>query len=127
MQVAKTRIPHFTYVEEVDVTEVERLRGELNRAHGDSECSSSTVLPFLMRAVVVARRDFPQMNARYDDEEGVVHRHHSVHLGIATQTVEGSDGSRRHARRGQRSVGLCRRSRPDCRRRHATTRSRSPS
>ena len=88
MQVAKTRIPHFTYVEEVDVTEIERLRGELNRAHADSE-SRLTVLPFLMRAVVVALSDFPQMNARYDDEEGVVRRHHSVHLGIATQTSKG--------------------------------------
>ena len=88
MQVAKTRIPHFTYVEEIDVTEVERLRAELNRQHADSQVRL-TVLPFLMRAVVVAIREFPQMNARYDDEQGVVHRHHSVHLGVATQTVKG--------------------------------------
>ncbi len=88
MQVAKTRIPHFTYVEEVDVTEVERLRTELNRQHADSQ-SRLTVLPFLMRAVVVALGDFPQMNARYDDENGVVHRHHAVHLGVATQTAKG--------------------------------------
>jgi 2-oxoisovalerate dehydrogenase E2 component (dihydrolipoyl transacylase) len=88
MQVAKTRIPHFTYVEEVDVTEVERLRADLNRQHADSQ-SRLTVLPFLMRAVVVALGDFPQMNARYDDENGVVHRHHAVHLGVATQTSKG--------------------------------------
>jgi 2-oxoisovalerate dehydrogenase E2 component (dihydrolipoyl transacylase) len=88
MQIAKTRIPHFTYVEEIDVSELERLRAQLNQEHADRE-SRLTVLPFLMRAVVVAVRDFPQMNARYDDENGVVSRHHSVHLGIATQTAKG--------------------------------------
>jgi 2-oxoisovalerate dehydrogenase E2 component (dihydrolipoyl transacylase) len=88
MQLAKSRIPHFTYVEEVDVTEVERLRAELNRLHTNSQ-SRLTVLPFLMRAVVVALADFPQMNARYDDDNGVVHRHHAVHLGVATQTTKG--------------------------------------
>ena len=88
MQLAKSRIPHFTYVEEVDVTELERLRAELN----DQEATGRprlTVLPFLMRAVVVAVGDFPQMNARYDDDNGVVHRHTAVHLGIATQTPKG--------------------------------------
>jgi len=88
MQIAKTRIPHFTYVEEVDVSELERLRAQLNQDHAESE-SRLTVLPFLMRAVVVAIRDFPQMNARYDDDNGVVSRHHSVHLGVATQTAKG--------------------------------------
>ncbi len=88
MQVAKTRIPHFTYVDEVDVTEVERLRADLNRQPPDRE-SRLTILPFLMRAVVVAVGDFPQMNARYDDDNGVVHRHHAVHLGVATQTAKG--------------------------------------
>ncbi len=88
MQVAKTRIPHFTYVDEVDVTEVERLRAELNRQRPDRE-SRLTILPFLMRAVVVAIGDFPQMNARYDDDNGVVHRHRAVHLGVATQTAKG--------------------------------------
>ncbi len=88
MQIAKTRIPHFTYVDEVDVTEVERLRAELNRQHDDAQ-SRLTILPFLMRAVAVAIRDFPQMNARYDDDGGVVHRHRAVHLGVATQTAKG--------------------------------------
>jgi 2-oxoisovalerate dehydrogenase E2 component (dihydrolipoyl transacylase) len=88
MQIAKTRIPHFTYVEELDVTEVERLRAELNGDKGDGR-PRLTVLPFLMRAVVVALADFPQMNARYDDDNGVVHRHHAVHLGVATQTPKG--------------------------------------
>jgi 2-oxoisovalerate dehydrogenase E2 component (dihydrolipoyl transacylase) len=88
MQAAKDHIPHFTYVEEIDVTEVERLRGELNEQHGDTR-PRLTLLPFLMRAVVVAARQFPHLNARYDDEEGVVHRHHALHIGIATQTSKG--------------------------------------
>ena len=88
MEAAKDHIPHFTYVEEVDVTELERLRGELNEQHGDRR-PRLTVLPFLMRAVVVAARQFPEMNARYDDAEGVVHRHHAQHIGIATQTSKG--------------------------------------
>ena len=88
MQIAKTRIPHFTYVEEVDVSELERVRAHLNQDHNNRE-SRLTVLPFLMRAVAVAIRDFPQMNARYDDDNGVVSRHHSVHLGVATQTAKG--------------------------------------
>ena len=87
MQLAKERIPHFTYVEEIDVTEVERLRAELNRQHTGS--GRADRLPFLMRAVVVALADFPQINARYDDENGVVHRHHAVHLGVAAQTSKG--------------------------------------
>jgi 2-oxoisovalerate dehydrogenase E2 component (dihydrolipoyl transacylase) len=88
MDIAKTRIPHFTYVDEVDVTEVERLRGQLNDDHAE-RAARLTVLPFLMRAVVVAVREFPQMNARYDDENEVINRHHSVHLGVATQTAKG--------------------------------------
>ncbi len=88
MQLAKERIPHFTYVEEVDVTDVERLRATLNEQQHD-DAPKLTVLPFLMRAVVVAVRDFPQVNARYDDENGVVNRHRSVHLGIAAQTPKG--------------------------------------
>ena len=88
MQLAKSRIPHFTYVDEIDVSEVERLRAELNRQLGDQH-TRLTILPFLMRAVVVAIGDFPQMNARYDDDAGVVHRHRAVHLGVATQTAKG--------------------------------------
>jgi 2-oxoisovalerate dehydrogenase E2 component (dihydrolipoyl transacylase) len=88
MQIAKARIPHFTYVDEIDMTEVERLRAELNNQHSDRR-SRLTILPFLMRAVVVAMGDFPQMNARYDDEAGVVNRHRAVHLGVAAQTPKG--------------------------------------
>ena len=86
MQEAKRRIPHFTYVEEVDVTELEALRARLN-AKGQGP--RLTVLPFLMRAVVTALRDFPQLNAHFDDEAGVITRFGAVHLGIATQTAAG--------------------------------------
>jgi 2-oxoisovalerate dehydrogenase E2 component (dihydrolipoyl transacylase) len=88
MQDAKRRIPHFTYVEEIDVTELETLRGKLNQKHGAAR-GKLTLLPFIMRAVVLAVRDFPQMNARFDDEAGVVTRHAAVHLGMATQTEAG--------------------------------------
>jgi 2-oxoisovalerate dehydrogenase E2 component (dihydrolipoyl transacylase) len=88
MQESKRRIPHFTYVEEVDVTELETLRTKLNARHG-AQRGKLTVLPFIARAIVLAVRDFPQMNARYDDEGGVVHRSGAVHLGIATQTEPG--------------------------------------
>ena len=94
MQDAKRRIPHFSYVEEVDVTELEQLRSVLNQRHAATR-GKLTLLPLIARAVVIAVRDFPQMNARYDDEAtsgggaGVVIRHAGVHLGIATQTDSG--------------------------------------
>ncbi|TFZ06097.1 2-oxo acid dehydrogenase subunit E2 [Ramlibacter henchirensis] len=88
MQEAKRRIPHFSYVEEIDVTELETLRARLNDRHGATR-GKLTVLPFIARAVVLALEDFPQMNARFDDDAGVVTRHEPVHLGIATQTDSG--------------------------------------
>ncbi len=88
MQESKRRIPHFTYVEEVDVTELEALRARLNAKHG-KERGRLTMLPFLMRAVVLAVREFPQINARYDDEAAVATRYGAVHLGMATQTEGG--------------------------------------
>jgi len=88
MQEAKRRIPHFSYVEEVDVTELEQLRQQLNRIHGATR-GKLTLLPFLARAMVLALRDFPQINARFDDDAGVVTRHAAVHLGVATQTDGG--------------------------------------
>jgi 2-oxoisovalerate dehydrogenase E2 component (dihydrolipoyl transacylase) len=88
MQEAKRRIPHFTYVEEIDVTELEILRGQLNEQFGASR-AKLTLLPLLARAVVLAVREFPQINARYDDEAGSVTRHGAVHLGIAAQTDAG--------------------------------------
>jgi 2-oxoisovalerate dehydrogenase E2 component (dihydrolipoyl transacylase) len=88
MQESKRRIPHFTYVEEVDVTELEALRGQMNARFAASK-GKLTLLPFIARAVVLAVRDFPQMNARFDDDAGVVTRFGAVHLGIATQTEPG--------------------------------------
>jgi 2-oxoisovalerate dehydrogenase E2 component (dihydrolipoyl transacylase) len=88
MQMAKRQIPHFTYVEEVDVTELEALRAQLNQRYGD-ERARLTILPLLMRAVVLSVRKFPQVNARFDDEAGIVTRFSPVHIGIATQTDAG--------------------------------------
>lgn len=88
MQEAKRRIPHFSYVEEIDVTELEALRAELNRRHGDTR-GRLTPLPLLIRAMVIALRDFPRINARYDDEAGVVTQYGAVHMGVATQTDGG--------------------------------------
>ncbi|AIO47349.1 2-oxo acid dehydrogenase subunit E2 [Burkholderia cenocepacia] len=88
MQEAKRRIPHFSYVEEIDVTELESLRTELNRRHGDTR-GKLTPLPLLIRAMVIALRDFPQINARFDDEAGIVTRYGAVHMGVATQTDGG--------------------------------------
>jgi 2-oxoisovalerate dehydrogenase E2 component (dihydrolipoyl transacylase) len=88
MQLAKRQIPHFTYVEEVDVTELEVLRAQLNARYGD-ERGKLTLLPLLMRAIVLAVRRFPDVNARYDDQANVVTRYEPVHIGIATQTEAG--------------------------------------
>lgn len=88
MQAAKRHIPHFTYVEEVDVTELEELRAHLNATRA-KEQPKLTLLPFLMRALVRVLREFPQMNATYDDEAGVIHRSAPVHIGMAVQTLRG--------------------------------------
>lgn len=88
MQDSWRRIPHITYVEEIDVTEVEALRAKLNARWG-KERGKLTFLPFLARAMVLALRDFPQMNARYDDEANVISRFEAVQLGIATQSDAG--------------------------------------
>lgn len=88
MQEAKRRIPHFTYVEEIDVTELEALRAQLN-AKWLAERGRITLLPLLARAIVLAVREFPQVNARFDDDQGVVTRYSAVHIGIATQTDAG--------------------------------------
>ncbi|WP_085596490.1 MULTISPECIES: dihydrolipoamide acetyltransferase family protein [unclassified Pseudomonas] len=88
MQESKHRAAHFSYVEEVDVTALEELRIHLNEKHGATR-GKLTLLPFLVRAMVVALRDFPQINARYDDEAQVVTRHGAVHVGVATQSDVG--------------------------------------
>ena len=88
MQESKRRIPHFAYVEEVDMTELEELRVHLN-ATRRADQPKLTLLPFMMRALVRVLPDYPQINARFDDEAGVVHRYAPVHIGIATQTANG--------------------------------------
>jgi 2-oxoisovalerate dehydrogenase E2 component (dihydrolipoyl transacylase) len=88
MAEAKRRIPHFSYVEEIDVTDLEALRVHLNAKHAAAR-GKLTLLPFIARAMVVALRDFPQLNARYDDEADVITRYGAVHLGVATQSDNG--------------------------------------
>ncbi len=88
MQQSKRNIPHFAYVEEVDVTELEALRQYLNANRRDDQ-PKLTLLPFLMRAMVQIMPEFPQVNSTYDDEAGVVHIHEALHIGVATQTPGG--------------------------------------
>jgi 2-oxoisovalerate dehydrogenase E2 component (dihydrolipoyl transacylase) len=88
MSEAKRNIPHFAYVEEMDVTDLEALRRHLNSKLAKGE-PGLTYLPFLVLALVRALKDFPQANAQYDAERGVIIRHRAVHVGVATQTPEG--------------------------------------
>jgi 2-oxoisovalerate dehydrogenase E2 component (dihydrolipoyl transacylase) len=85
---ASREIPHFSYVEEVDMTALEFLRGHLNSTKGTDE-PKLTPLAFLGLAVVRVLREFPQCNAHYDSERNVLIRHEAVHLGVATQTGDG--------------------------------------
>jgi 2-oxoisovalerate dehydrogenase E2 component (dihydrolipoyl transacylase) len=87
MAAAKRNIPHFTYVDEIDVTELERVRADLNENRGGRP--KLTMLPLLIVAICRTLPDFPMLNARYDDEAGVVTRSGRVHLGMATQTDAG--------------------------------------
>ena len=82
------RIPHITYVEEIDVTALEELRAHLNATKSKDQ-PKLNVLPFIARAIVVALRDQPTINSHYDDEAGVLTTHNAVHLGIAAQTPNG--------------------------------------
>ena len=87
MAASKRNIPHFSYVEEVDVTDLETLRAQLNENRGDRP--KLTMLPLLISAICKTLPDYPMINARYDDEAGVVTRHGQVHLGMAAQTDAG--------------------------------------
>jgi len=88
MQDATRRAAHFSYVEEIDVTALDELRVHLNEKHGATR-GKLTLLPFIVRAMVVALREFPQINARYDDEAQVITRLGAVHVGVATQSDAG--------------------------------------
>ncbi len=88
MSISKSRIPHITIVEEVDMTALEELRGTLNKAKSEDQ-PKLTLLPFLMRALVKAVGEQPNLNAIFDDEAGVVHQYGGVHIGMAAQTPNG--------------------------------------
>jgi 2-oxoisovalerate dehydrogenase E2 component (dihydrolipoyl transacylase) len=88
LQDTKRRVPHFSYIEEVDVTDLEALRADVNSTKRPDR-PHLTVLPFLMRALVMALHDFPRMNARFDDTTDTLYRHGGIHIGIAIQTVNG--------------------------------------
>ena len=87
MQEAKRRIPHFTLVEEFDVTDLEDTRAMMNRDRGDNP--KLTVLPFLIAAMAKSLPEWPMLNATYDDDANVITRHGALHLGMATQTPNG--------------------------------------
>ena len=93
MTLSKSRIPHITYVEEIDVTALEDLRAALNKEKradkGGAERPKLTLLPFLMRAMVKAIADQPSLNSLFDDEAGIIHQHGGIHIGIAAQTPSG--------------------------------------
>ncbi len=88
MTASYTTIPHFSYFEEVDITDLETLRVHLNASRTDGQ-PKLTYLPFIMQGLVKALGENPVCNALYDDEKGVVSRHDAIHLGIATQTDRG--------------------------------------
>jgi len=88
MAIANARIPHITYVEEVDVSKLEELRAALNKQKRHDQ-PKLTLLPFLMRAMVRAIAEQPNLNALFDDEAGILRQHAGVHIGIAAQTVAG--------------------------------------
>jgi len=88
MAEAKRKIPHFSYVEEVDVTELEALRQHLNATAAPGAAALS-LLPLIVAALVRVLRDFPQCNAHYDEARNLILRHRAVHVGVATQTVDG--------------------------------------
>ena len=85
---AKQEIPHFAYVEEIDITELEALRKHINGSKTDAS-ERLTLLPFLGLALIRALREFPQCNSTYDKERNVLLQHEAVHLGVATQTPDG--------------------------------------
>lgn len=88
MAQSKREIPHFTYVEEFDLTELEALRADLNANRADRQ-PKLTLLPFFMRAMARLLPEFPNINAHYDEAAGVLKRHAAIHIGIATQTPNG--------------------------------------
>ena len=87
MAESKRNIPHFSYVDEIDMTEIEDMRADLNGNRGNRP--KLTILPLIIAAICKSLPEFPMLNATFDDEAGVVTRHGAVHLGMATQTDQG--------------------------------------
>jgi len=88
MQDAKQRIPHITYVDEIDVTELEKLRAHMNATKRDDQ-PKLTILPFIMKAMVLAIKDYPKLSSHYDDGEDIVYQYGAAHIGMAAQTPGG--------------------------------------
>ena len=103
MQEAKRRIPHFTLVEEFDVTALEETRAMMNRDRGSNP--KLTLLPFLITAMARALPEWPMLNATYDDDANVITRHGALNLGMATQTPNGLMVAGHSRRAGQERVG----------------------
>ena len=88
MSASKKHIPHFSYVESIDMTTVEELRAHLNKNRTDGQ-PKLTLIPFFMRAMVKGLVLWPQCNATFDDDAGIITEHHGVHIGMAAQTPSG--------------------------------------
>ena len=88
MATSKRSAAHFSYFEEVDITALESLRQHLNSTRAENQ-PKLTYLPFIIQGLIRAVRKFPQCNALYDEEKGIVFRHQAVHVGISTQTEDG--------------------------------------
>lgn len=88
MQLSKQTIPHFSYVEEVDMTDLEKLRRHLNENRGTNQ-GKLTLLPFIMLAMARVIRKYPQCNAHFDDEKNILTQHEGIHIGVAAMTDEG--------------------------------------
>ncbi|MCJ8322895.1 MAG: 2-oxo acid dehydrogenase subunit E2 [Rhizobiales bacterium] len=88
MEISKLRIPHYTYVEEVDLTDLEKLRGQLNAERSEAQ-PKLTLLPFLMQAIVKAVAKYPQVNAHYDAKNQLIKQFEPVHFGMAANTPNG--------------------------------------
>lgn len=88
MEISARRIPHFSYVEDCDMTALEGLRREINASRQGAQ-PKLTLLPFFMRALAQLLPEFPHINAHFDDQAGILHQHAAIHIGIATQTADG--------------------------------------
>ncbi len=88
MSASKKHIPHFSYVESVDMTTLEDLRAHLNLTRKEEQ-AKLTLIPFFMRALVKGLALWPQCNATFDDEAGIITQHHGIHIGMAAQTPSG--------------------------------------